>query len=84
MEEEINSYLDSPSESVYDEFEELAYAGSVFPTILGSPESVKKLTGEIVADSSTVTILPAIWCVLQQSVARRRGWSGSCRDISPA
>ena len=47
MEEEINSYLDSPSESVYDEFEEMAYAGSCLShNILGSPESVKKLTGE--------------------------------------
>ena len=47
VEEEINSYLDSPSESVYDEFEEMAYAGSCLShNILGSPESVKKLTGE--------------------------------------
>lgn len=45
--EEIKSYLDSPSESVYDEFEELAYRGSALDhNILGTPESVRKLTGE--------------------------------------
>ena len=44
--EEINSYLDSPSDSVYDEFEELAYAGSgLSHNILGTPESVRALTG---------------------------------------
>ena len=44
--EEINSYLDSPSERVFDEFEELAYKGSgLSHNILGSPQSVRKLTG---------------------------------------
>lgn len=44
--EEIYSYLDSPSDRVYDEFEELAYKGSgLSHNILGSPESVKKLKG---------------------------------------
>lgn len=44
--EEINSYLDSPSDSVYDEFEELAYAGSgLAHNILGTHESIKHLTG---------------------------------------
>lgn len=44
--EEINSYLDSPSDSVYDEFEELAYAGSgLAHNILGDAASVRKLTG---------------------------------------
>lgn len=44
--EEINSYLDSPADSVYDEFEELAYAGSgLAHNILGDVGSVRKLTG---------------------------------------
>lgn len=44
--EEIKSYLDSPADSVYDEFEELAYAGSgLSHNILGTPESVKRLSG---------------------------------------
>lgn len=44
--EEINSYLDSPADSVYDEFEELAYAGSgLAHNILGTAESVKALKG---------------------------------------
>lgn len=42
--EEINSYLDSPSDSVYDEFEELAYAGSgLAHNILGTHESIRHL-----------------------------------------
>ena len=45
--EEIYSYFDSPSESVYDEFEELAYKGSALAhNILGSPESVRGLNGK--------------------------------------
>ncbi len=45
--EEINSYLDSPSDSVYDGFEELAYAGSgLAHNILGSKESVMNLSGD--------------------------------------
>ncbi|MDE6577516.1 MAG: insulinase family protein [Muribaculaceae bacterium] len=45
--EEIKSYLDSPSDSVFDKFEELIYKGSgLSHNILGTPESVKKLTGE--------------------------------------
>lgn len=45
--EEIYSYKDSPSDSVYDEFEELIYAGSSLAhNILGTPESVQSLRGE--------------------------------------
>lgn len=45
--EEIHSYMDSPSESVYDEFEELAYSGSgLAHNILGSSESVKRLDSD--------------------------------------
>lgn len=45
--EEIYSYLDSPSDSVFDEFEELAYKGSrLAHNILGTPESVRALKGE--------------------------------------
>lgn len=42
--EEIYSYLDSPSERVMDEFEELAYKNSgLAHNILGSPESVRNI-----------------------------------------
>ena len=45
--EEINSYRDSPSEAVYDEFEELIYRGTPLAhNILGTPESVRRLTPE--------------------------------------
>lgn len=44
--EEINSYLDSPAESIYDEFEERIFAGSSLAhNILGSPDSVRSLSG---------------------------------------
>lgn len=42
--EEIYSYLDSPSDRVYDEYEELAFKGSgLSHNILGTPESVRKI-----------------------------------------
>lgn len=45
--EEIHSYLDSPAESVYDEFEELAYKGcGLSHNILGSPESVRLIDSQ--------------------------------------
>lgn len=45
--EEINSYLDNPSESVFDRFEDHIYAGSSLAhNILGTPESVRKITGD--------------------------------------
>ena len=44
--EEINSYLDNPSEAVFDAFEENIYAGSSLShNILGSPESVRVISG---------------------------------------
>ncbi len=44
--EEIKSYLDSPSENVYDEYEERIFKGnSLAHNILGTPESVRSLTG---------------------------------------
>ncbi|MCM1490149.1 MAG: insulinase family protein [Muribaculum sp.] len=44
--EEIKSYLDSPSENVYDEYEERIFSGNELAhNILGTPESVHALTG---------------------------------------
>ena len=44
--EEIKSYLDSPSENVYDEYEERIFKGNALAhNILGTPESVRALTG---------------------------------------
>lgn len=43
--EEIKSYLDTPSENVYDEYEERIFAGNALAhNILGTPESVRALT----------------------------------------
>lgn len=42
--EEIYSYLDSPSDRVYDEYDDMIYAGSKLGrNILGTPESVRTL-----------------------------------------
>ena len=44
--EEINSYLDSPSDNVFDQFEEHIYRGSnLAHNILGTPESVRHISG---------------------------------------
>lgn len=44
--EEIKSYLDSPADSVFDEFEELIYSGSAMAhNILGTEQSVHTLDG---------------------------------------
>lgn len=44
--EEIKSYLDSPSENVYDEYEERIFRGNALAhNILGTPESVRNLAG---------------------------------------
>lgn len=43
--EEINSYLDSPSELIFDEFEEQIFSGyQIGRSILGKPETVKKFS----------------------------------------
>lgn len=45
--DEINSYKDSPSEQIYDDFEEQLFKGhSLSLPILGRPESIAKLTKE--------------------------------------
>lgn len=44
--DELQSYLDTPSEAIYDDFEDLAYAGCGYGhNILGTPLSVGNLTG---------------------------------------
>jgi predicted Zn-dependent peptidase len=47
--EEINSYLDSPSELIFDDFEELIFADQpIGRNILGSPESVKEINPRLI------------------------------------
>lgn len=42
--DEINMYLDNPAERVFDEFDDLIYAGSaVGHNILGTPDSVRRI-----------------------------------------
>lgn len=49
--EEINSYLDNPSELIFDDFEELIFANQpIGRNILGSPESVKSFSKEMIND----------------------------------
>lgn len=45
--DEIASYRDTPSEAVYDDFEDLVFAGTgAGHNILGTPEVVRSLTGD--------------------------------------
>lgn len=47
VDDEINSYLDTPSEAVFDDFEEMIFAGSPLAhNILGDSRSVASLTGD--------------------------------------
>lgn len=49
--DEIKSYQDSPSERVFDEFEELLFKGHTFGhNILGTENSVKSFTGRMMQD----------------------------------
>jgi predicted Zn-dependent peptidase len=49
--EEINSYLDNPSELIFDDFEELIFSGQpIGRNILGTPESVKSFTQKKIND----------------------------------
>ncbi len=46
--DEINSYLDSPSELIFDDFEELIFSDQpIARNILGTPESVKSISAEM-------------------------------------
>ncbi len=45
--EEINMYLDTPEENIFDEFQEMIFAGhSLAPNILGTPESLERLNSK--------------------------------------
>jgi predicted Zn-dependent peptidase len=47
--EEINSYLDNPSELIFDDFEELIFANQpIGRNILGTPESVKSFSKSMI------------------------------------
>ncbi|WP_158796379.1 pitrilysin family protein [Pedobacter sp. L105] len=52
--DEIASYLDQPEEAIYDDFEDLVFAGhSLGRNILGSTESVNKLNRQDISDFMT-------------------------------
>lgn len=49
--EEINSYLDSPAELIFDEFEEQIFSGMpIGRSILGNPEAVKSFSRKKILD----------------------------------
>jgi len=49
--EEINSYLDNPGEQIFDDFEEMIFRNRpIGRNILGTPESVKSFTREMLKD----------------------------------
>lgn len=49
--EEINSYLDNPSELIFDDFEELVFSNQpIGRNILGTPETVKSFSQKMIYD----------------------------------
>lgn len=72
--EEIHSYHDNPSDAVYDEFDELIYAGTPLAhNILGSPESVNAISGEDARRFLTDRFTPpnmVTYCVSPMAPAR--------------
>lgn len=49
--EEINSYLDNPSELIFDDFEELVFSNQpIGRNILGTPDSVKSFSQKKISD----------------------------------
>lgn len=47
--DEINSYKDSPSDLIFDEFEQLLFEGTSLSTpVLGDPKSVKSITDQVI------------------------------------
>lgn len=76
--EEINSYLDSPCDSVYDEFEDLIYAGSALGhNILGTEQSVRALTSadcRAFIDTFYVPQRMVAYCASPDSPASAERW----------
>ncbi len=57
--EEINSYLDTPSEAVFDDFEDLIFKGSSLGhNILGNVDSISTFTSQICSDYLTRNYVP--------------------------
>lgn len=58
--DEINSYKDTPSEDIYDRFEEMLFAGHPLSgKILGTAASVKKITGEELRSFAKEKFIPS-------------------------
>ncbi|MCM1518584.1 MAG: insulinase family protein [Pseudoflavonifractor sp.] len=57
--DEINSYLDTPSEAVFDDFDDLIYAGSALGhNILGTVEAIDRLTPEVCREYLSALYVP--------------------------
>lgn len=58
--EEINSYLDTPSEAVFDDFEDLIFKNSSLGhNILGNVDSISTFTSQICSDYLTRNYVPS-------------------------
>ena len=61
--EEINSYLDNPADLIFDDFEELIFAGqTIGRNILGTQESVRSFSREKLSAFVEKTTIPIRWC----------------------
>lgn len=58
--DEISSYKDSPADDIYDVFEEKLFAGSTLSrSILGTEESVRSITPDMLREFRRINFIPA-------------------------
>lgn len=73
--DEINSYKDSPSELIFDDFEELIYQGyPIGRNILGSEEAVKCLQREDILKFVERNYHPAGWWSALSEISLLNVW----------
>lgn len=94
--DEINSYKDSPSDLIFDEFEELLFEGeSLSRPVLGNPKSVKSITDKAMIEYVKDNFIPSnmnitivadvdhkkILSLVQKVVSKYTGYENSVVEI---
>lgn len=80
--DEINSYKDTPSELIFDEFEELLFAGSSLGrNILGDKRTVRKVKREDLVNYCTDNYLPSSMVFVLYSSLSDREFERLCAKV---
>ena len=80
--EEINSYKDSPSELIFDEFEELVFDGHpIARNILGTPEKLKAFINPIFLSLLRIITIPTTLSSVLWAIFRSRNWCTFVKNI---